>query len=257
MKKEGIKDKTNLDTIYDTVIESRNGLDPLKNFPNLIRCLHTFYVETISETNKISSKISEYINSENDEKIKITGLMIKNENVILHFIEGEEKDLKKYFLFIKKKKDESPKIKKVKFLVYNEEFNKRIFKYWGFDKFSFKMQIDLHSEKSEKENEKNIWNIYKKFLLSGDSISNKLEKVDYFTPEILKEALNYIHITTEETNFLFSKISLDLDEFFDIYYQYEFLEDNERIWPVKPFISQLLEFQIESYHLYNGINLTK
>ena len=61
----------------------------------------------------------------------------------------------------------------------------------------------------------------------------------------------------EEVEGMFSGFSFTLEEYFTVYYgSNNILLDNEHMWPVENYVSQLIEYSKEPYTEINGINLT-
>ncbi len=69
----------------------------------------------------------------------------------MHFIEGYSEQIEKYLQRLNKLKENDKKITSAKILVYNEKYNRKIFKFWGSVKSSFPLSLDLNVEKTDKE----------------------------------------------------------------------------------------------------------
>ena len=52
-------------------------------------------------------------------------------------------------------------------MVFNQEFNKRVFPYWGKERVEYRVDSELNVEKNEEKALENIWGTYKKFLIAG------------------------------------------------------------------------------------------
>ncbi len=94
-------------------------------------------------------------------------------------------------------------------------------------------------------------------MISGKNIEKKMKEIGKFSQELLKQAINYIQISVEETKYFFTQISFSIDEYHRVYYEQNFLESKEKNWPVNSYVSQFLEYQFEPSSNYNGINLAK
>lgn len=241
---------SNLQNAYSRIISEKIQSN---HFPNITRVLHAIQSENPSFLNKLTLKLQQHIQDENCDGPVLTGFLIVNKKVLLHFLEGKESQIELYLNFLSENLSQSGSTCKI--LVFNQEFSKRIFPFWGKERVEYRADIELDCEKPEDKCQEQVWNLYKKFLVAGKETEEKLLHKGGFTSEILKEITNYIQITPEETTFFFCEILMDLEEYLEIYYNQEFLDEEENSFPCKFYVSQLLEYFQQPYFEYNGVSL--
>ena len=221
--------------------------------PKTTRLLHSLYQENKKACSETTLLIKDWIKDRSND---FTGLMVQYENIALHFVEASDEKIEEYLLFIRELKIGLKQSTIIKILVLNEHYTDRVFIYYGNGLANTNENIYPNSNISEKKAEEYIWSIYERFLTAGKVVRNKLKEEKRFTGSVLKQALDNVSLTSDMIGALFSQYSLDIDEYYDVYHSSEFIKaDGEEVWPVKGYVSEIIQYSKEGYDKINEMNL--
>lgn len=231
--------------------------EQVEHKPNISRLLHSMHLDNKNTSFNVRNSIKTWIEEQNSNTNQETfsGLLIQKDNIIIHFLESTNKKIEKFLAFIRENHT-SKSTMTFSILALNERYSDRVFEYWASESVIVGELINSHSNISEDKVEERIWSVYEKFLIAGKTIKPRLLKEGAFNQAIIKQALDHLQISPEELEGLFSHYSFSLEEYFNLYHNSnDILLDNELIWPVEGYISELVEYSKEPYTKINGINL--
>lgn len=252
--RERIAPKVHKSSIFQ-MVES----DSVDNKQSITKLLHSVHVDNKNTSFGLRNSIKAWIDDQNSDsdQIPFSGFLIQRDNSIIHFLESENKRIENFLEFMKDVGKTLKTPMTFQILAFNERYVDRTFEVWGSESVITGETVYPHSNIGEDKIEERIWTIYEKFLVAGKAVKPKLVQEKIFTPILIKQALDYIQITAEEVEGMFSGFSFTLEEYFNVYHaSNNILLDNEHMWPVESYVSQLIEYNKEPFTEINGINLT-
>lgn len=232
--------------------------DQPKSKLSISRLLHSVHVDNKNTCVSIKNAIKTYIDehNENVEQSSFSGFLIQRDNIVIHFVESENKNIEKFLEYMRavNKTLKTPMTFLV--LAFNEKYADRVFEHWGTENVLTGESVYPHSNIAEEKVEERIWSVYEKFLNAGKAVRRKLREEGLFSAVTLKQAMDHLQISAEEIEGMFSGFSFTLDEYFSLYHESNnILLDNEFLWPTEGYVSELIEFSKEPYTEINGTNL--